>query len=118
MRAAPMIVVHESSQMAVQTGFSEYDHVVQALPPNGADHPLDVSSLPGRPGRREHLFDPIAFTCVTNGCASFGGGVNGAVGPGSASGSGSLSKFLSSRWNIPILMCASTPNIQGRNRVR
>ena len=56
-RAAPMIVVHESSEMAVQTGFTEYDHVIQALPPNGADHPLEVSSLPGRPGRREHLLD-------------------------------------------------------------
>ena len=52
-----MIVVHESSEMAIQTGFTEYDHVIQALPPNGADHPLDVSSLPGRPGRREHLLD-------------------------------------------------------------
>src|SRR5262245_18172397 len=56
-RAAPMIVVHESSEMAVLTGFTEYDHVIQALPPNGADHPLEVSSLPGRPGRRQHLFD-------------------------------------------------------------
>src|SRR5215831_9543483 len=57
MRAALMIVVHESSEMAIQTGFTEYDHVIQALPPNRADHPLDVSSLPGRPGRREHLLD-------------------------------------------------------------
>ena len=56
MRAAAMIVVHESSEMAIQTGFTEYDHVIQALPPNGADHPLDVSSLPGRPGRRDVNF--------------------------------------------------------------
>jgi hypothetical protein len=33
-------------------------------------------------------------------------------------GVGSLSKFLSPALNILILMCASTPNIQGRNRVR
>ena len=50
MCATPMIVVRESSQVARQAGFTEYDHVIQALPPNGADHPLDVSSLPGRPG--------------------------------------------------------------------
>src|SRR5215468_5752866 len=56
-RAAPMIVVYESSEMAMQTGFTEYDHVIQALPPNRADHPLDVGSLPGRPGCREHLLD-------------------------------------------------------------
>src|SRR4051794_20702495 len=52
-----MIVVRELSEMARQAGFTEYDHVVQALPPNGADHPLAVGSLPGRPGRREHVFD-------------------------------------------------------------
>jgi hypothetical protein len=44
--------------------------------------------------------------------------VNGAVGPGSAFWSGSLSKFLTPVLNILILMCASTLNIQGRNRVR
>ena len=56
-RAAPMIVVHESSEMAIQTGFTEYDHVIQALPPNRANHPLNVSSLPRRPRRRQHLLD-------------------------------------------------------------
>jgi hypothetical protein len=30
---------------------------IQALPSKGADHPLDIGSLPGRPGRREHLLD-------------------------------------------------------------
>src|SRR5215471_2095860 len=57
MCATPMIVVRESSEMARQAGFTEYDHVIQALPANGADHPLDIGSLPRRPGRREHLFD-------------------------------------------------------------
>ena len=52
-----MIIVCEFSEVAIQAGFTEYDHVIQALPPNGADHPLDIGSLPGRPGRREHLFD-------------------------------------------------------------
>ena len=35
-----------------QAGFAEYDHVIQALPANRADHPLDVGSLPGRPRSR------------------------------------------------------------------
>src|SRR5215469_12043165 len=52
-----MIIVRESSEVARQSGFTEYDHVIQALPSNGADHPLDIGSLPRRPGRREHLFD-------------------------------------------------------------
>jgi hypothetical protein len=38
-----MIIVGESSQVARQAGFTEYDHVIEALPPNGADHPLDVA---------------------------------------------------------------------------
>ena len=46
-RATPMIIVRESSQVARQTGFIEYDHVIQALSPNGADRPLDIGSLPG-----------------------------------------------------------------------
>jgi hypothetical protein len=54
-----MIIVGESSQVAIQAGFAPYDHVIQALSPNGAEHPLDVGSLPGRAGRREQLFDAV-----------------------------------------------------------
>ena len=49
--ATPMIVVRESSQVARQAGFTECDHVIQALAPNGADGPLDIGSLPRRTGR-------------------------------------------------------------------
>jgi hypothetical protein len=49
--ATPMIVVRESSEVAGQAGFTEHDHVIQALPPNGADRPLDIGSLPRRTGR-------------------------------------------------------------------
>src|SRR5215469_16033977 len=52
-----MIIVCEVLEMAMQTGFTEYDHVIQALAPNRADHPLDVSTLPGRSRCREHRFD-------------------------------------------------------------
>src|SRR5215475_11831842 len=52
-----MVIVRESAEVARQAGFTEYDHMIQAFPPNRADHSLDIGSLPGRPGRREHLFD-------------------------------------------------------------
>jgi hypothetical protein len=58
-RATPMIVVCESSQMARQVGFTEHDHVIQALLPNGADHPLHIGSLPGRSGRPSTCLMPI-----------------------------------------------------------
>jgi len=56
-RATPMVIVRERSEVARQAGFTEYDHVIQALAAQGADHPLDIGSLPRRPRRREHLFD-------------------------------------------------------------
>src|SRR5215472_10087252 len=56
-----MIIVCEVSEMAMQTGFTEYDHVIQALAPNRADHPLDVSSLPGRSRWREHRLDTVGI---------------------------------------------------------
>ena len=37
--------LREFSQVLRQAGFTENDHVIQALPPNGADHPLDIGSL-------------------------------------------------------------------------
>jgi len=33
-------------------GFTEYDHVIQALAAQRADHALDIGSLPRRPRRR------------------------------------------------------------------
>ena len=52
-----MIIVCEVSEVAIQAGFTEYDHVIQALAAQRADHALDIGSLPRRPWRREHLFD-------------------------------------------------------------
>ena len=63
-RPAPMIVVHETLQVTVQTPFAEHDYVVQALAANGADDPFDISSLPGRPRCRQHLFDPHGFQLI------------------------------------------------------
>src|SRR5262245_39180299 len=33
-RATPMIVTREFSEVAIQAGFTEHDHVIQTLPPN------------------------------------------------------------------------------------
>jgi hypothetical protein len=35
----------------------EHDHMVQALPPNGTNHRLDVGSLPGRARRGQNFAD-------------------------------------------------------------
>jgi len=42
-----MIVVDEVLKVSVQTALVEYDHVIQALAANGADHPFDIGTLPG-----------------------------------------------------------------------
>ena len=57
MRPAPVIVVDEVLKMSIQAALAENDHVIQALAANGADHPFDIGTLPGRPRRRKHLFD-------------------------------------------------------------
>ena len=38
-----MIVVEEVLKVSVQTALVEYDHVIQALAAEGADHPFDIS---------------------------------------------------------------------------
>jgi hypothetical protein len=48
-----MIIVSEVSEVARQAGFIEYDHVIQALAAQRADHALDIGSLPRRLRRRE-----------------------------------------------------------------
>jgi hypothetical protein len=54
-----MIIVSESSQVAIQAGFAPYDHVIQALSPNGADHPLDVGSR-----RLGFVRNPVAVSLI------------------------------------------------------
>ena len=43
--------LREFSQVLRQAGFTENDHVIQALPPNGADRAFDVRTLPVKRGR-------------------------------------------------------------------
>jgi hypothetical protein len=55
MRSGPVIVCHECFQLPIQRRFAENDQMIEALPPDGADDTLDVSSLPRGSRRREHL---------------------------------------------------------------
>src|SRR3954471_18191565 len=43
--------------MTRQTGLIQNDDMIQALAPDGADHALDVSALPGRARGGQHWFD-------------------------------------------------------------
>ena len=38
-----------------QVPLAKHEYVVEALPPNRSDHPLDVCPLPWRPRSRQHL---------------------------------------------------------------
>ncbi len=57
MRSGSVVVVQVASQDPSQVIPVEDDHVVKALPPDGADDPLDVRILPGRARRSENLLD-------------------------------------------------------------
>ena len=57
MSASLIIVGHIRSQDSPQVVFPEDDHVVEALPPDRADEPLNVSILPGRPWCRGSIPD-------------------------------------------------------------
>jgi len=56
-----MVVVREFSEVVRQAGFTEYDHVIQALPPNAADHALDVRTLPRRSWRSRQFLNAQLF---------------------------------------------------------
>src|SRR5215471_498676 len=55
------IRLREFSEVLRQAGFTENDHVIQALPPNGADHPLDVRTLPRRSWRSQQFLNAQLF---------------------------------------------------------
>ena len=43
--------------MPVKTRFFEYDHEIEALAADRADHAFDIGTLPRRPRCRKHLFE-------------------------------------------------------------
>jgi hypothetical protein len=45
------------SEVVRPAGFTENDHVIQALSPTGADHPSDVRTLPRRSWRSRHFLN-------------------------------------------------------------
>ena len=63
-RARLMIIVHEVSEVAKQAGFAEYDHVIQALAADRADHPLDIRSLLRYARRAQHFPNPHILQLV------------------------------------------------------
>ena len=44
-------------KVSVQAALVEYDHVIQALASNRADHTFNIGTLPRRPRDRKYLFD-------------------------------------------------------------
>ncbi len=57
----PLVVVDEiTQQVAAERAFVPDDHVVEALPADGADDPFDERILPGRPRGGEELLGPQA----------------------------------------------------------
>ena len=46
MRSGSVVVVHVRCKDVAQMAFVEDDELIQALPPDRADHALDVSVLP------------------------------------------------------------------------
>src|ERR1700745_3072805 len=55
MSSRSVIVIQVGSEGATERAFIEHEHMVQALPPNGTNHPRDVGPLP-RGARRGHNF--------------------------------------------------------------
>src|SRR6516162_10260546 len=56
-----MVIVREFSEVLRQAGFTENHHVIQALPPNGADPALDVRTLPRRSWRSQQFLNSQLF---------------------------------------------------------
>ena len=56
-----MVIVRDFSEVLRQAGFTENHHVIEALPPNGADHALDVRTLPRRSWRSQQFLNSQLF---------------------------------------------------------
>jgi hypothetical protein len=64
------VVVGEiRAQDAAEMGAVQNDDVIEALAPDGADHPFRERVLPGRSGSREHLADPPVSDASREGLA-------------------------------------------------
>lgn len=57
MRAAPRVVGEISAKNPTEMRLIEHNHMIQALAPQGANHPLDVGILPGTPRTGHNLRD-------------------------------------------------------------
>ena len=57
MRSRSVIVVEIRIEDSTERGFVEHDHMIEALAPNGTNHPLHVGSLPRGSRRGQHFLD-------------------------------------------------------------
>ena len=57
MGSRSVIVIQVGSEDATERALMEHDHMVQAFPPNGSNHPLHVGSLPGGARRGQNFAD-------------------------------------------------------------
>ena len=53
-----MVIGAISRECATERTLAEHNNMIQAFAANGANEPFHISPLPGRVGRRQHLFDP------------------------------------------------------------
>ncbi len=58
MRARAVVVVDVARQDALEMALTQSDHVIQTLPPYGADQPFGIRILPRSSRRGRDFFDP------------------------------------------------------------
>src|SRR4051794_35251867 len=61
MRTTPRVVFDQHPEPAPQIPLADDDDVVQALPANRSNYPLDVCPLPWRAPSRQHLLNSEGF---------------------------------------------------------
>src|SRR5919109_2061625 len=64
MRSPVVIVVHIGSQNTAHMPLVQYDHMIEHVAPDTADHPLAIGILPRRWGRNLHPFNARVMDSV------------------------------------------------------
>ena len=59
-----MVIICIRRKVLVQRSLTGHNHMIQALATDRADQPFDVSSLPRRPWRRQHLLNALRFHLI------------------------------------------------------
>ena len=107
-----MIVIQVRTEDATKRAFMEHDHMVQAFPPNGTNHPLHVGPLPGRARRGQNFADAHVSHLVSEVLAEDGVAVAQQVARELVKGKGFsqlLSRLFRRRMSSHIAMDNATP---------